>query len=136
MLHRVKKREDIHEGKWNGLGGKMEPGETPEECVVREVCEESGLSVRAPELRGILTFPKFDGFSDWIVFVFVARRFSGRLGDCDEGRLEWIRARDLLNLPLWEGDRHFLPWLAKKRFFSAKFVYKNGRLQSRSATFF
>src|SRR6476469_9924460 len=79
MLHRVKKKNDIHEGKWNGLGGKMEQGETPEECVIREVREESGLRIDQPELRAILTFPEFDGHDDWLVFLFVANRFSGEL---------------------------------------------------------
>ena len=102
MLHRVKKAEDLHEGKWNGLGGKLEAGETPEECVIREVREESGLSVRKPKLKGILTFPGFDGERDWYVYVFEARDFSGRLTECDEGRLEWVEDARLTGLDLWE----------------------------------
>jgi 8-oxo-dGTP diphosphatase len=128
MLHRVKKKNDIHEGKWNGLGGKMEAGETPEECVIREVREESGLRIDRPELRAILTFPEFDGHDDWLVFLFVADRFSGELIDSDEGNLKWIETRKLPELPLWEGDRLFLKWMEQERFFSAKFVYKQGRL--------
>lgn len=128
MLHRIKKKNDIHEGKWNGLGGKMEPGETPEECVIREVREESGLRIDQPELRAILTFPQFDGHDDWVVFLFVADRFSGKLIDSDEGRLQWIDTPRVPELPLWEGDRLFLRWMERKRFFSAKFVYKDGRL--------
>src|SRR3990167_3062501 len=77
MLHRIKKHRDIHEGKWNGLGGKLVPGETPEECVIREVREESGLSIRNPSLRGILTFPAFSEEEDWYVYVFLAYEFSG-----------------------------------------------------------
>jgi 8-oxo-dGTP diphosphatase len=126
MLHRVKKKNDIHEGKWNGLGGKMEPGETPEECVVREVKEESGLRIEGPELKGILTFPRFDGRNDWLVFLYRAVRFSGRLTDSSEGRLEWIPTARLTELPLWEGDRLFLGWMHGGRFFSAKFVYERG----------
>lgn len=136
MMHRIKKKADIHEGKWNGLGGKMEPGETPEECVRREVLEECGLRIRDPELRGILTFPKFDGANDWIVFLFEARKFAGRLSDCDEGELRWIPDAQLLKLPLWEGDKHFLGWLRRKRFFSAKFEYQGGKLKSHSASFY
>ncbi len=90
MLHRIKKVNDIHEGKWNGLGGKLEPGETPEECVIREVREESGLIIHKPCLKGILTFPMFDGVDDWTVFVFVAHQFEGNLLDSSEGKLEWI----------------------------------------------
>lgn len=136
MMHRTKKANDIHEGKWNGLGGKMEAGETPEECVIREVEEESGLKIREPELRGILNFPDFDGKNDWIVFLFVARHFSGTLIDSSEGRLEWIPNRKLVELPLWEGDKFFLKWLKEKKFFSAKFVYKKGRLENHSACFY
>ncbi len=72
MLHRIKKPQDIHQGKWNGLGGKLLPGETPEQCVIREVEEESGITLSNPELRGILTFPNFDGNEDWYVFLFTA----------------------------------------------------------------
>ena len=136
MLHRTKKLEDIHEGKWNGLGGKMEAGETPEECVAREVFEESGLKIKNPALRGILTFPGFDSENDWICFLFVARRFTGKLIESDEGALSWIPDNKLVHLPLWEGDRYFLGWLKKKRFFSAKFVYKKGRLEEHEAIFY
>jgi len=71
MLYRNKKENDYHEGKWNGLGGKFELGETPEECAIRELKEESGLTVENPKLKGLLTFPNFDGVDDWYVFVFV-----------------------------------------------------------------
>ena len=136
MLHRVKKDKDIHEGKWNGLGGKMEPGETPEECVVREVREESGLKIRKPSLRGILTFPGFDGENDWLCFLFVARHFTGKIIESDEGALSWVPNGNLVHLPLWEGDKHFLNWLQRKRFFSAKFVYKKGRLKRHHVIFY
>lgn len=136
MLHRTKKDKDIHEGKWNGLGGKMEPGETPEECVIREVKEESGLRLKNPGLRGILTFPGFDGENDWVVFLFVANDFSGKTVESDEGSLGWIPNKDLTALPLWEGDKYFLEWLEQKRFFSAKFVYRNGRLKEHSVIFY
>jgi 8-oxo-dGTP diphosphatase len=136
MMHRVKKKNDVHEGKWNGLGGKFLPGETPEECVVREVREESGLRLKDPVLKGLLTFPLFDGKDDWYVFVFVGRRFRGRPSACSEGRLEWIADDRLPSLNLWEGDRVFLPWLERGGFFSGKFVYRRGRLASRSAAFY
>jgi len=136
MLHRIKKANDIHEGKWNGLGGKLEPGETPEACAIREVLEESGLHIEAPELRGIITFPLFARGEDWYVFLFVARHFSGALIDSGEGRLAWIPDADLLSLPLWPGDRIFLPWLEDPRLFSACFRYEEGSLTDWSATFY
>ncbi len=128
MLHRIKKENDIHKGKWNGLGGKLENGETPEECVVREVKEESGLEIKNPVLKGILTFPAFDGVEDWYVFVFTATEFEGEIIDSPEGKLEWIEDKKLTDLNLWEGDKIFLKWIEENRFFSAKFVYKDGKL--------
>lgn len=136
MLHRIKKENDMHKGKWNGLGGKLEPGETPEECVIREIREESGLTVQNPILKGILTFPQFDGVDDWMAFVFVAREFTGTLIDSPEGKLEWIEDREIPNLNLWEGDRIFLTWLDGDSFFSGKFVYKNKRLIDHHVIFY
>ena len=136
MLHRIKKDKDIHQGKYNGLGGKLLPGETPEECVVREVLEESGLTIRHPRLRGVMTFPEFKPQEDWLVFLFTAAEFSGTLESCAEGHLEWIANEDLTDLPLWEGDKFFLSWLKEERFFSAKFNYKDGRLMNHKVTFY
>ena len=132
MIHRVKKDQDIHQGKWNGLGGKLEPGETPEECARRELLEESGLNVRSLEYKGILTFPLFADNEDWYAFVFVARDFQGTLIDSPEGDLCWIEDDQLLNLELWEGDRFFLPLLDKPGIFSGKFVYRNNTLVEHS----
>lgn len=128
MLHRVKKQNDIHEGKWNGLGGKMEPGETPEECARREVFEEAGLIVHELIFKGILTFPLFAHDEDWYAFVFTTDDFEGELIDSVEGNLRWIETERLPELELWEGDRQFLPLLDRPGFFSGKFVYKNGAL--------
>jgi 8-oxo-dGTP diphosphatase len=136
MIHRIKKQNDMHAGKWNGLGGKLEPGETPEECVIREVHEESGLTIHGPDLRGILTFPEFSGGEDWYAFVFVAPHFRGDLIESGEGVLEWVDDDQLLALPLWEGDRVFIPWLERSDFFSAKFVYEDGALQSYDVNFY
>ena len=136
MMHRIKRREDNHAGKWNGLGGKIDPGETPEECVIREVKEESGLSIRNPRLKGFLTFPSFDGFDDWYVFVFTTHKFKGKLTASAEGELAWIADADLLDLPQWEGDRIFLPWLDKESLFSAKFVYHKGKLTDHAVVFY
>ncbi len=85
MVHRIKKPNDIHEGKWNGLGGKFEPGETPEECARREIFEESGLRVKQLALKGLLTFPLFARDEDWYAFVFVATDFEGSLIESPEG---------------------------------------------------
>lgn len=128
MIHRIKKENDMHQGKWNGLGGKLEPGEAPEEGVIREVKEECGLKIKTPQLKGLLTFPAFDNVEDWYVFVFVVCEFSGELIDSKEGELKWIRDSQLLKLNLWEGDRIFLKWLDQNKFFSGKFVYDKGKL--------
>lgn len=136
MLHRIKKKNDVHEGKWNGLGGKFETGETPQECAIREVKEESGLLIKNPMMHGFITFPMFDGLKDWYVFIFTAKKFSGKLIESQEGKLEWINNDKLLDLNLWEGDRIFIPWLFQKKFFSAKFVYNNGKLKSHTVDFY
>jgi 8-oxo-dGTP diphosphatase len=135
MIHRIKKANDIHEGKWNGLGGKFEPGETPEECAIREIYEESGLRAENPLLKGFLTFPGFAHDEDWYAFVFVVRQFTGELVESPEGYLSWIEDERLPQLNLWEGDLIFLPWLDQPGFFSAKFVYKNNRLTTHEVVF-
>jgi len=136
MLFRNKKPNDVHEGKWNGLGGKFEKGETPEECVIREVKEESGLMIKNPKLHGIITFPMFDGKKDWYVFMFTVKDFEGELIDSNEGKLEWIENEKLLDLNLWEGDKIFIPWLFQEKYFSAKFIYENKKLISHNMSFY
>ena len=136
MLHRVKKENDYHHGKWNGLGGKFEPGESPEECAVREIKEESGLNVKSIKMKGFITFPIFDGIEDWHVFVFVIDDFDGELIDSNEGNLGWIPKEELININLWEGDKYFIPWLFEDNFFSAKFVYENGKYLSHTVHFY
>jgi len=127
MLYRNKKENDYHEGKWNGLGGKFEVGETPEECAIRELKEETGLDVKNPKLNGLITFPNFDGVDDWYVFLFTITEYSGEIIDSPEGKLEWIPNDKLASLNLWDGDKIFLEWLSKDKFFSAKFNYENGK---------
>jgi 8-oxo-dGTP diphosphatase len=135
MLYRNKKENDYHEGKWNGLGGKFEPGETPEECAIREIYEESGLIVTDPKMKGLITFPMFDEVEDWYVFLFVFKKFEGKLIDSPEGTLEWIPNDKLVDLNLWDGDKIFIPWLFEDKCFSAKFVYEKGKYISHLATF-
>lgn len=136
MLHRVKKVNDIHQDKWNGLGGKTESGESPEDCLVREIQEESGLTLTSYRLAGILTFPLFDGINDWQVFLYQATDFTGQLIDSQEGNLEWIPTDRLFDLNLWEGDKIFIKWMLEKRFFSAKFNYSNKKLIDYSVKFY
>ncbi len=136
MLYRNKKENDYHEGKWNGLGGKFEFGETPEECAIRELKEEAGLTVINPKLKGLLTFPNFDGVDDWYVFVFIITDFEGSLINSPEGKLEWISNEKLTSLNLWDGDKIFLEWLNQDKFFSAKFNYENGRFIDYTVSFY
>ncbi|MDP8221203.1 MAG: 8-oxo-dGTP diphosphatase [Candidatus Stygibacter frigidus] len=136
MLYRCKKPGDTHIGKWNGLGGKVEAGETPEQCAIREVQEESGLTVTDLKLHGVITFPMFDGIDDWYVFVFTMTEFEGEMIESPEGELDWIPDDKLMELNLWEGDRIFLPWIQGGRFFSAKFNYITKKLIDWSVNFY
>ena len=124
----------MHAGKWNGLGGKFEPGESPEECITREVREEAGLQIRESKLHGLLIFPNFKG-DDWYVFVFTASEFEGELIESPEGKLEWIPDEKLTSLNLWESDQIFFPWLEDDKFFSAKFIYEGNQMQSYEVSF-
>lgn len=136
MMHRNKRPDDVHHGKYNGLGGKFEPGESPEECVVREVFEESNLRI-VPQLRGIMTFPQFAKGDDWYCFLYTAQKFTGDLKtDCPEGDLVWVPDHMVPDLPLWPGDRIFLGWLQQSKFFSAKFRYENGQLRGHEVIFY
>jgi 8-oxo-dGTP diphosphatase len=136
MIHRVKKMNDYHQGKWNGLGGKFEFGESPEDCAIREIREESGLVVENLNLKGFITFPLFDGVEDWYVFLFTSSEFAGDLIDSAEGNLEWVPIDELTKINLWDGDKLFIPWLFEDKFFSAKFVYENGKYVSHEVSFY
>ena len=136
MIHRVKKETDYHHGKWNGLGGKFESGESPEESAIREVNEESGLIAKSIKMKGFITFPLFDGMEDWYVFLFVIDDYDGELIDSSEGNLKWIPNNKLTEIKLWEGDKFFIPWLFEEKFFSAKFIYKNGKFLDYEVIFY
>lgn len=132
MLHRTKKEHDVNEGKWIGVGGKFLPGESPEECVCREVLEETGLTLTDYRMRGVLTFAS-EGWEDEIIFVYTANGFLGELGQCDEGELAWIPKAEFHGLRLWEGDKIFLKLLAEEApFFSLKLSYRGDELISHS----
>ena len=128
MLHRVKREHDENAGKWIGVGGKFEEGESPEECVIREAREETGLTVENPILRGIVTFVSNE-FGTQYMHLFTADRFSGTLRECDEGELAWVEKSRVPTLPLWEGDRIFLSLLSDDTpFFLLKLVYRGDAL--------
>lgn len=132
MLHRVKKKNDVNQDKWVGIGGKFEDGETPGECVCREALEETGLTLLAPEYRGLVTFVS-DKWETEYMHLFLAKRFTGtpfRSDDCNEGVLEWIPIEKVPNLPCWEGDKIFLRLLREDiPFFSLKLRYEGERLE-------
>lgn len=137
MLLRGKKKQDVHQGKWNGLGGKMEASESPEECAVREVYEESGLQVKKLQIAGLMTFPNFADGLDWFIYVYTCRDFEGEmLSESDEGELHWIKTDRILDLNLWEGDRLFIKWILDGKFFSAKFLYDGEKLKDHSVAFY
>ena len=128
MLHRVKKKDDANHDKWIGIGGKFEDGESPEECVLREVREETGLTLTDYCYRGLVTFVS-DAWETEYMHLFTATGFEGTLRDCDEGVLEWIDKDALAALPQWEGDRLFLRLLRDDEpFFSLKLRYEGEHL--------
>lgn len=110
MLHRVKKENDLNHDKWIGVGGKFEPNETAEDCLLREVREETGLRLTDYALRGIVTFLS-DRWDDEEMYLYTADGFEGALADCDEGTLEWVPIPKVTELALWEGDKLFLSLL-------------------------
>ena len=131
MMHRVKKEEDENAGKWIGIGGHLEENESPEECIRREALEETGMNLTGLKLRGIITFI----LPDWgneLTFLYTAQTDAAGLKECSEGVLKWIPIEDVMDLPLWEGDRIFLPLLqTREDVFSLKLNYEpGGRLSS------
>ena len=112
MLHRTKKDQDENSGKWIGIGGHFEDGESPDECMLREVLEETGLTITKYKFRGLVTFVS-DEYGTEYMHLFTANEFTGELIDCDEGELAWIDKSEVLNLNLWEGDKVFLNLLAQ-----------------------
>lgn len=130
MLHRTKKVGDCNHDKWIGIGGKIEEGETPTECILREAYEETGLTLNTVTFRGVVYF-RNDFYPDEDMYLFTSSDFSGTIKECDEGDLEWIDKDDLYNLTLWEGDKIFLDALRRdNRTFELTLNYSKDKLIS------
>ena len=128
MLHRVKKENDVNKDKWVGIGGHFEEDESPEECLLREVREETGLQLISYRFRGIVTFIS-DRWDTEYMHLFTADRFSGIIADCDEGELCWVEKSKVYDLPIWEGDKIFFKLLEEREdFFSLKLRYEGEKL--------
>lgn len=128
MMHRVKKVNDINKDKWVGVGGHFEEGESPEECLLREVREETGLILTSFRLRGIVTFST-DVYPTEYMFLYTADSYEGEMIECNEGNLEWVKKSDVYNLPIWEGDKLFFRLLDEEvPVFSLKLRYEDDKL--------
>lgn len=128
MLHRVKKENDINKDKWIGVGGHFEEDESPEECLQREVKEETGLTLTSYKLRGIITFISNEWQTEYM-FLYTADGYTGEMLECNEGDLEWVDKSKMYDLPLWEGDKIFLKLLdTTDEFFSLKLRYEGETL--------
>ena len=129
MLHRTKKENDENKDKWIGVGGKFEAFESPEDCILREAREETGLTLTDYRYRGIVTFVSSEWDAAEYMHLFTADGFTGEVRECDEGELEWVPIEELLALPMWEGDRIFLDLIrTDEPFFSLKLVYHGASL--------
>ena len=123
MLHRVKKKNDVNQDKWIGVGGKFEDKESPEDCILRETYEETGLRLTDYRYRGLVTFVNTIYETEYM-HLFTATGWEGEIGECSEGNLEWVRKSEVPFLPIWEGDKIFLKLLADEEpFFSLKLSY-------------
>ena len=129
MLHRVKKKDDMNQDKWLGVGGKFEDGESPDECVLREVREETGLTLTDYRYRAVITFTS-DRWETEYMHLFTASGYQGELKECDEGDLEWVPKSSVQELPIWEGDKLFFRLIDDREspFFSLKLRYEGETL--------
>ena len=130
------KKDDRFNNKYNGLGGKLLKGETPEEGAIREVLEESGLRVEHPRLAGYILFPHMGENDDLLCFVYVFEGYSGTLKESSEGTLQWVETAKILEMPTWESDKHMLAWVLQKRLFSARFIYEGDTIKDWNVVFF
>lgn len=130
MLHRVKKKHDLNKDKWIGIGGKFEDLESPDECLLREAKEETGLTLTSYQCRGVVTFLTENPQEGEYMYLFTADGFEGDMIECNEGDLQWVRREFLEDLPKWEGDRIFLKLLFEDApFFLLTLRYDHGTLQ-------
>ena len=128
MLHRTSKKKDGNKDKWIGVGGHFEKGESPEECLLREVKEETGLELTSYQFRGLVTFIS-DEWPDEYMCLYTADKYTGDIGNCDEGELVWVEKEKIMDLNIWEGDKIFLKLLTENQpFFSLKLEYKGDKL--------
>lgn len=136
MLHRTKKKKDVNKDKWIGVGGHAEGNVTPQECLIREVKEETGLLLTSYKFRGLITFIS-DEYEAEMMCLFTADGYTGELITCDEGELKWVKKSEVPQLPTWEGDAQFLKLLLEdeKRFFAMKLRYEGERLVEKSVEF-
>jgi len=133
MLHRVKKKNDVNHDKWIGVGGKFEADESPEECLLREVREETGLTLTGYRFRAVITFVA-EGHETEYIYLYTADRWTGEMIECNEGDLEWVPKKKVCDLPIWEGDKIFFRLLEEERpFFSLKLSYNAQNVLVRAA---
>ena len=137
MLHRTKKKKDVNKDKWIGVGGHAEGNETPQECLLREVKEETGLLLTSYKFRGLITFIS-DEYEAEMMCLFTADGYTGELITCDEGELEWVKKSDVPQLPTWEGDAVFLEILLRDdpRFFTLRLAYEGDKLIDKKLQFY
>lgn len=130
MLHRTKKKNDINKDKWIGIGGKFEENESPEECITREVKEETGLHLKSYQLRCIVTYVSTNWETEYM-YVFTSSEFKGNIIECNEGDLQWVDKNEVTKLNIWEGDKIFIEKIQKdNKFFTVKFEYDGDKLLS------
>ena len=128
MLHRTKKQNDLNKDKWLGIGGKFEEGESPEECIVRETKEETGLILKSYKLRCIVTYVSTNWETEYM-YVFTSKDFEGEMIECNEGDLQWVDKDKVVDLNTWEGDKIFLEKIQNgDGFFTVKFEYDGEKL--------
>lgn len=128
MLHRVKKENDLNKDKWVGIGGKFEENETPDECMLREAYEETGLTLTEYRLRGVITFLSNEYEGEYM-YLYTATGYEGDIKECNEGNLEWVPINEVTSLPIWEGDKLFFEELIRDRgFFTMKLRYEGNQL--------
>lgn len=136
LVHRNKNEDDVHEGKYVGICGELINGETPEECVIREVKEQTKLTLKSIYYRGIITLPNFVDEEDVYMMLFTSDEYEGKINNtCKHGDLIWIDSDKIFDLDMWEGDRLHIRWSNTDEIFSAKIIYENGKLKDYSVVF-